>query len=102
MASGIYVSPEVMDEQGRKTVDYANQLYDQIGQLQRNKEGLLDIWKGSSATSFGQSVDAQVKNLNDFEALINTLGETISSGANTLNDTEEQNTQEGKNLFETN
>ena len=100
MASGIYVSPEVMDEQGRKTVEYANQLHDQIEQLQRNKEGLLDIWKGLSATNFGASVDSQVSNLNEFEALINLLGEKISSGANTLNDTEEQNAQEGRNLFE--
>ncbi len=100
MANGLYVSPEVMDEQGRKTVEYANQLHDQIEQLQRNKEGLLDIWRGDSANNFGTSVDAQVNNLNEFEALINTLGETISSGANTLNETEEQNAQEGKNLFE--
>lgn len=100
MANGLFASPEVMDEQGRKTVDYANQLHDQIEQLLRNKEGLLDIWKGSSATNFGTSVDNQVRNLNQFEALINELGETISSGATTLNDTEEENAQEGKNLFE--
>lgn len=100
MSNGIFVAPEIMDEQGRRTAELAVQLEGQIDQLKNNKSALLDIWKGGAATSFGESVDSQILNLNKFKELINELGEKISDGANTFNDTEEENTSAGRNLFE--
>lgn len=100
MANGLFVSPEDMNEQGRQTVEQAVQLSNEIKNLQNTKMSLLDIWKGTAANSFGESVDRQISNLNAFRDLINELGEAISSGAQNLSETEEENAQAGKGLFE--
>ena len=100
MANGLFVSPADMDEQGRQTREQAVQLSDEISKLVGTKESLLDMWKGTAATSFGSSVDSQVNNLNAFRDLIHDLGEAISSGAQGLSDTEEANAQAGKGLFD--
>ncbi len=100
MANGLFVSPEDMNEQGRQTVEQAVQLSNEIKNLQNTKMSLLDIWKGTAANSFGESVDRQISNLNAFRDLINELGEAISSGAQNLSETEEENAQTGKGLFE--
>ena len=100
MANGLYVSPEDMNEQGRQTREEAVQLSNEIKNLQNTKASLLDIWKGTAANSFGESVDRQIDNLNQFKELINELGEAISSGAQGLSETEEANASAGKNLFD--
>ncbi len=100
MGNGIYVSPEVMEEQGNNTVALANQLEGQINQLKVSKNALLDIWRGASATSFNESVELQLNNLNSFKDLINELGEKIITGAHTFSDAEEANAAEGRSLFD--
>ena len=97
--SGLHADTAAIDLNGRETVANAEYLNNEIVSLRNNVEGLETIWNGISANEFGHSFEEQEKNLQAFRQLLNDLGEAISKSANILNQTEEENAERGKNLF---
>ena len=59
----------------------------------------MTIWNGLSANEFNKSYEEQAKNLQQFQQLLNELGEAIGRSANILNKTEEENASAGAHLF---
>ena len=100
MGNGIYANTDEIYRQGDKTINYAAEFATQINNLKSNKDGLLGIWRGEAATEFGNSVDEQVKNLNEFQSILEEMGNKIVEGSNRLHQTEEENTDDSKKLME--
>ena len=97
--SGLYVDSGNMNAQGINTVANANDFLNEINVLVANVESLMNIWKGTAAESFKQSVDAQVVNLKEFEKILEILGEKIIEGAKDFDTTEDENAAAARNLF---
>ena len=99
MANGLQANTGGMNQNGRDTFANADYFQSELSNLRSNIENLMTIWKGVSANEFNKSYEGQAKNLNDFQILLNDLGESISKGANILNRTEEDNASAGAHLF---
>ncbi len=97
--SGLSVNTGAMDANGKQTVANAEEFANELTSLRNNIDGLMTIWRGLSANEFNKSYEVQAQNLNAFQQLLNDLGEAISSGANILNRTEEDNASAGAHLF---
>ncbi len=97
--SGLSVNTGAMDANGKQTVANAEEFANELTCLRNNIDGLMTIWRGLSANEFNKSYEVQAQNLNAFQQLLNDLGEAISSGANILNRTEEDNASAGAHLF---
>jgi len=100
--NGLHVDPAQMEANGKETINQASALDEQIKSLTSNKESLLSIWKGQAAEAFNESVESQITNLNSFKALIEELGNRITTGASTFNTNEEENTALAKELLSDN
>lgn len=98
--SGLSVNTGAMDANGKQTVANAEEFANELASLRSNIDGLMSIWRGSSAIKFNESYEAQAQNLNAFQELLNQLGEAISRGANILDKTEEDNASAGAHLFQ--
>lgn len=96
---GLQVKTGDMDSNGRNTVMNASYLQNELVSLSHNIDSLMGIWRGISADQFRQSYEQQAKNFNEFQKLLNDLGEAISSAAGILNSTEEENASKGARLF---
>ena len=96
--SGLHANTGAMDTNGRDTVANAEYFDNELRSLSRNVEGLMTIWIGISADSFNKSFEAQRQNMQAFQVLLNDLGESISSAARILNETEEENASAGARL----
>lgn len=99
MATGLQVNTGAMNQNGRDTVSNADYFQNELASLRTNVENLMVIWKGIAANEFDKSYESQAKNLEQFQILLNDLGESISRGANILNRTEEENASAGAHLF---
>lgn len=97
--SGLHVNSGSMNTNGRDTVSNAQSLASELSSLKNNMENLMTIWKGSSANEFNNSYMEQNQNFKAFQELLNDLGTRISTAANNLNQTEEDNARRGSNLF---
>lgn len=97
--SGLHAATAEMDNNGKDTVVNAEYFSNELSSLRNNIEGLMTIWRGLSATEFNNSYQEQAENLQAFQQLLNELGESISKGAQILNNTEEDNATAGANLF---
>lgn len=99
MSGGLQVRTGDMNQNGVQTVANADLFQTKINELRTHHEELMTIWKGLSANEYNKSYELQAKNLADFQALLNELGESISKGAHILNTTEEDNASAGGHLF---
>jgi len=99
MSGGLQAKTGDMDQNGRQTVTNADYFQNELTELRNNIDSLMAIWKGISANEFNKSYESQAKNLANFQALLNDLGESISQGARILNTTEEENASAGAHLF---
>ena len=97
--SGLHADTAAMNMNGKDTVANAEYFSNELASLRNNIDGLMTIWRGLSATEFNNSYEAQAQNLQAFQQLLNDLGESISAGANILNQTEEDNANAGSHLF---
>ena len=97
--SGLYVDSGNMNTQGINTVTNANDFFNEINQLVSHVDSLMQIWNGSAAQTFKQSVDSQVVNLKEFEKILELLGEKIIEGARNFDATEEENAAAARNLY---
>ncbi len=99
--NGLRVSPEVMKGHGDTAAKMAEEFKTQIEDLKTQKNGLMQIWKGTSATEFDEAVDIQAGKLEEFEGILYAMAEAIKKGAESYATTEEENTLESKKLKET-
>lgn len=99
MNNGIYVDSTGMREKGVSTEDRTVELQAQIKDLTSNQDNLMKIWKGPAAETFNEAVNEQLVNLNEFETLLHEMAVKIIEGANTFNQTEEENIGAVGNLF---
>ena len=99
MSNGLHVSTAEMSKNGRETVANADYFSTELNSLRTNVEGLMTIWNGLSANEFNKSYEEQAHNLQQFQQLLNELGEAIGRSANILNKTEEENASAGAHLF---
>ncbi len=97
--SGLHADTGSMNTRGRETVSNSELFENEIGSLNNNIAELMTIWRGLSANEFKDSYLEQHENLERFRELLNELGENISSAANILNKTEEDNAATGAHLF---
>ncbi len=97
--TGLYANTSAMNNNGRDTVAQAEHFATELTSLRSNVERLMTIWKGLSANEFNGSYEEQSRNLNNFQQLLNDLGEGISKSAEILNRTEEENASAGSHLF---
>lgn len=97
--SGLYVDSGNMNTQGMNTVTSANDFLSEINLLVSNVDSLMEIWKGTAASSFKQAVDSQVVNLKEFEKDLELLGEKIIQGARNFDAAEEENAAQASNLY---
>ena len=96
---GLHADTAAIDLNGRETVANAEYLVNEKANLRNNVEGLGTIWTGLSSNEFRKSFEEQEKNLEAFCQLLNDLGEAISKSAAILNQTEEENADRGRSLF---
>ena len=99
MSGGLQVNTGNMNQNGLTTVSNADYFQTELASLRSNIETLMTIWKGVAANEFNKSYEDQAQNLNNFQTLLNDLGESISKAAGILNDTEEENASAGARLF---
>ena len=99
MNNGLHVSTEEMNRNGKDTVTSAESFQDELLSLRANVDGLRAIWHGIASDNFNKSYEEQANNLNQFQQLLNELGEAIQFGAGVLNRTEEDNANAGAHLF---
>ena len=97
--SGLHADTGSINTRGRETVANSELFENEIGSLNNNVAELMTIWRGLSANEFKDSFLEQHENLEKFRELLNELGENISSAANILNRTEEDNASAGAHLF---
>ncbi len=97
--SGLHADTAGMNTNGKDTVANAEYFSNELSSLRNNVEGLMSIWRGLSATEFNNSYQEQAQNLQAFQQLLNELGEGVSTAANILNRTEEENANAGAHLF---
>jgi len=100
MSNGLKVDPATMLNLGKETVGKSEDLKSQIDSLTSNENNLMGIWSGDAATTFDESVTAQMNNLEAFKNLIEELGTKINSGANTFDENEQQNVSDAKKLLD--
>lgn len=97
--TGLYANTSAMNNNGKDTVAQAEYFANELSSLRSNVERLMTIWKGLSANEFNGSYEEQSRNLNNFQQLLNDLGEGISRSADILNRAEEENASAGSHLF---
>ncbi len=97
--SGLHANTGAMNLNGKETITNAEYFLNELSSLRNNIEGLMTIWRGLSANEFNKSYEQQAQNLHAFQLLLNELGEGITSAANILNRTEEDNANAGAHLF---
>ncbi len=97
--SGLHADTGAMNLNGKETVTNAEYFQNELASLRNNIEGLMTIWRGLSANEFNKSYEQQAQNLQAFQQLLNELGEGVSTAANILNRTEEENANAGAHLF---
>ncbi len=97
--SGLHVDSGTMNAQGINTISSAQELENQISNLNSNVEGLMMIWRGPAASEFKTAFDQQLSNLRSFQELLNELGERITAGARKFDQTEEENIARASGLF---
>lgn len=100
MGNGIYANTDEIYRQGDRTVNYAGEFATRITELKGKKDDLLGMWRGQAATEFGNSVEEQVRNLNEFQSILEEMGTKIVDGSNRLHQTEEENTDDSKKLMD--
>ncbi len=99
--NGIKVSPETMKMHGEKAGRMTEEFKSKINNLNSYKNGLMQIWKGPSATEFDSAADIQVRKLNEFQSVLEEMSIKIKEGAATFERTEEENVQESRRLQDT-
>ena len=99
--NGLKVSPEVMKEHGETAAKMSEDFKTKINDLKNSKNGLMQIWRGPSATEFDEAVDIQTGKLEEFEGILADMAQKIKEGADNYETTEEENTQESRRLKET-
>ena len=97
--SGLYADTGAMNTNGKDTVAKAEYFANELSSLRGNVERLMTIWIGLSANEFNKSYEEQSRNLDEFQRLLNELGEGISKSAEILNRAEEENASAGSHLF---
>ena len=97
--NGLYANTEEMDAEGKQTVINADYFQKEIVSLKKNVDDLLAIWSGPSATEFQNSYTYQEENLQEFQKLLNELGENVSEAAGILETTEEDLANKATNLL---
>ena len=97
--SGLHANTGGMNNDGKQTVANAEYFLEELSSLGNNINGLMGIWKGPSSSAFNNSYLEQNQNFQNFQILLNELGEAISKAATHLNNTEEENTSKGSHLF---
>ena len=99
MTKGIFANTEAMNSDGKDVVLNTSYYEDELKDLNLNVSTLMGMWSGPAATEFNRSYDYQKTNLDDFRALLNELGENISSASNILNETEEERASAASHLI---
>ena len=99
MANGIFVDSAGMKAKGVQIGEHSANLSSQISSLSNQVEELMQIWKGEAANTFNEACKEQIVNLNNFESLVHEMSEKIVAGANTFNQTEEDNVSAVSGLF---
>lgn len=97
--SGLHANTGEMSANGNSTIEKASEFANELRSLQGNIDNLMSIWKGPAANSFSSAYQEQANNFNQFQALLNELGEKIVTASNTLNAAEEEASSEVGNLF---
>ena len=80
--TGLYANTSAMNNNGKDTVAQAEYFANELSSLRSNG-----------------SYEEQSRNLNNFQQLLNDLGEGISRSADILNRAEEENASAGSHLF---
>ncbi len=95
------VSSDRMREHGEKAARMSDEFKTKIGDLKNSKNGLMQIWRGPSATEFDEATDIQTSKLEEFEGILAEMAQKIKEGADSYETTEEENVQEVRQLKET-
>ena len=72
--NGLHVDSGNMNSQGLNTISNAESFANEINSLDSNVNALMGIWRGIAATTFKETVDAQIVNLNSFREVLSLLG----------------------------
>ena len=99
---GLKVSPERMREISEKSGRMVEDLRTKSTDLKNKKIGLMQIWKGASATEFDTGTDVHFQKLEEFENVLQEMVDKIKAGSEHFRTTEEENVNEVRKLQETN
>lgn len=97
--SGLHANTGEMNANGNSTVNCASDFAAELASLRSNVDNLMNIWKGPAASSFNNAFVEQATNFDNFQALLNELGERIINAANILNSADEDAASEAGRLF---
>lgn len=97
--SGLQADTGGMNANGESTIQNAETFANELTSLKGNMESLMAIWSGPSASKFNDAYLEQAENFDDFQQLLNELGEKIVEASNKLNMAEEENTSAVGNIF---
>ncbi|MBR4694185.1 MAG: WXG100 family type VII secretion target [Bacilli bacterium] len=99
---GLKVSPERMREISEKSGTMVEDLKTKSTDLKNKKIGLMQIWRGPSATEFDSGSDVHFQKLEEFENVLQDMVARIKAGSESFRTTEEENVTEARKLQETN
>ena len=90
--SGINVSPAEMNQRGQQTVQHGYDFETELNSLASNIQALMGVWTGDAASKFNSSFEEINTTFTGFKEKIIALGQSISTGASILDNTEQENT----------
>ena len=96
--NGLLASPEEIMDDGRRMVSFADELMKELNSFQANKDSLMGIWHGSSATSFSDVYEEEKQALSAFQQLLDAKGHSLQEASGILSDAEATNASNASKL----
>ncbi len=98
MNNGFKANPEGVRINGQKVISEAENLFDELSNLENNVNSLMGIWKGEAANSFKASFDEYQTLFKNFQLTLNDLGEATVKSSQIFQDAEAENARIASDL----